>query len=244
MAPTPFYQNADVWIALFTFLAIILSQLPPIKLWFKKGKLELDVYSKGFLNHSLGSPLIQLHLIINNVGVKAVKIKKITTDIYVDDSLITSLSALNYVPNPSDNKTVILPTFNIEAKSEWSNITNFQQLLKREEEKIRRDISLIIQKKVSENTDTEQKEAVTVKNKVVKPLHKIFKENFIWEASRYKIDINIETDDIKTNLSKTIYFTIFETQSNELKAHQDGYSSGDTVYWNSGRFSGTYIDIE
>lgn len=238
------YKNPDIWIATFTFLAIILSQLSPIKTWFKKGKLEIDIYSQGFINHSIGNPLFQLHLIISNIGLKKIKIIKISTEIYKENTLIATLPSLNYIPNTSDGKTIMLTKFNIEPLSEWSNILNFQKTINREEQKVCRDISLIIQDKVSEANIANSNEITHVSKKTIKPLKKMFKEKFIWEPARYRAKILIETDDIKTNKSKEIDFTLFEIQINELKKHTEGYTAGDTVYWNSGKFTGVFIDIE
>jgi len=63
---TPLYLNWSFWAVVFAAIAIALSQLPPIRLWFKKAKLEIELYSKIAITHKVGNPNLQLHLIINN----------------------------------------------------------------------------------------------------------------------------------------------------------------------------------
>ncbi|MFH1094585.1 MAG: hypothetical protein V1739_10620 [Candidatus Omnitrophota bacterium] len=75
-ASIPIYLNWSFWAVVIAGVALIFSQLPPIHLLLKKAKLDIELYSKIHITHKIGNPNLQIHLIINNVGGKVVKIKK------------------------------------------------------------------------------------------------------------------------------------------------------------------------
>jgi len=79
--------------------AIFLSQLPPVLLWFKRAKLEIELYSKISITHKVGNPNLQLHLIINNIGGRKIRVKNITASIERDGNLVATLPAQNYLQN-------------------------------------------------------------------------------------------------------------------------------------------------
>jgi len=77
MAQTPFYLDWTFWAVVVAFLALVLSQLPPIHIMLRRAKLDVEAYSRIHLTHKIGNPNAQLHLIISNVGGQEVKVKSI-----------------------------------------------------------------------------------------------------------------------------------------------------------------------
>ena len=77
MAQSPFYLDWTFWAVVVAFLALVLSQLPPIHIMFQRAKLDVEAYSRIHLTHKIGNPNAQLHLIVSNVGGREVKVKSI-----------------------------------------------------------------------------------------------------------------------------------------------------------------------
>jgi len=81
MAPAaeviPFYLNWSFWAVFVSVIAIALSQMPPVYLWFRRAKLDLEPYSRIHIAHRVGNPTIQLHLILSNIGGREIKVKNI-----------------------------------------------------------------------------------------------------------------------------------------------------------------------
>jgi hypothetical protein len=71
----PSWFGWPFWTIVAGLIPTVLSQVPPIKNWFKKAKLDLDLYSKVSIRHYIGNPNLQLHLIITNIGGRKIKIK-------------------------------------------------------------------------------------------------------------------------------------------------------------------------
>jgi hypothetical protein len=81
---TYFYLELEFWSILIALIALILSQIPPIKLWFKKSKLKVDTYDSIWITHHIGNPIVEFNLIIKNIGGRNILINKIIIDIFRD----------------------------------------------------------------------------------------------------------------------------------------------------------------
>ena len=95
----PLYLDWSFWAATVAVIAVILSQLPPIKVWFEKAKLDLEVYSKISITNKLGNPNLQLHLILTNIGGRKARIKDINVSLSRDGKELPSLPAVNFQQN-------------------------------------------------------------------------------------------------------------------------------------------------
>ena len=131
----PFYLNWSFWAVFVAFIAVILSQVPPIKQLIKKAKLDLEAYSKISITHKLGNPNLQLHLILTNSGGRDVRVQDISILLSRDNKEVDNLPALNYLQNQNDKNTLLFTTFSLSPNQEWAHITNFLNMYNREDEK-------------------------------------------------------------------------------------------------------------
>lgn len=130
------------WSALIAFLALILSQLPPIHILVRRAKLDLEVYSRIMITHKVGNPNLQIHLILRNVGGRTIRVKKMYAKISRDDNSVMHLPAQNYVASPKDNQLVLLTSFDLKPRTEWSHLVNFLNYFDRNEEKLYREAQI------------------------------------------------------------------------------------------------------
>src|SRR5690606_16295838 len=93
----PLYMDWSFWAVVVASIAVLLSQLPPIHVIYKKAKLDLELYSKISITHKLGNPNLQLHLILNNIGGRRVRVKDINVAISRDGIHLINLPAQNYL---------------------------------------------------------------------------------------------------------------------------------------------------
>jgi len=135
MPEIPLYLNWSFWAVVVAGLALLLSQLPPIHLLLKRAKIDLELYSRIHITHKVGNPNLQLHLIINNIGGKVVKIKGISTAIKRNGEQIAVLPAQNYLQTPNDKTTVLLTSFSLKPKEEWAHLVNFLNYFSRNVDK-------------------------------------------------------------------------------------------------------------
>lgn len=60
----PLYLDWSFLAVVVAAIAIVLSQLPPVHLWFRSARLDIEPYSRIHITHRVGNPNIQLHLIL------------------------------------------------------------------------------------------------------------------------------------------------------------------------------------
>ena len=131
----PLYLNWSLWAVVVAAIAVVLSQIPPIKELLKKAKLDLEVYSKISITHKVGNPNLQLHLILSNIGGRNVRVKDINVSISSDGNFLATLPAQNYLQKQNDQSTLLFTTFSLKPGQEWAHITNFLNFFNREDGK-------------------------------------------------------------------------------------------------------------
>ena len=229
------------------FFALVLSQLPPIILWFKKAKLDLELYSRVHLTHKVGNPNVQMHLILRNVGGKNIRIKEINIDIERDGKLVDSLVAQNYIPDHLNNQSILFTKFSLAPNYEWSNKVNLLNFFEREEEKLYKNFEKkLFQEMVRLRNDLEEndKTEVEVTDEFVKPFIEIFNRKFIWQPGDYKFHINIKTVNEDADLKKSFRFILFESQSDDLKSYVKDFNIGAGICFEIKEHSGILVQIE
>jgi hypothetical protein len=64
---------------------------------------------------------------------------------------------------------------------------------------------------------------------IVAPLLEFFEEKFVWSLGEYEVSIEVNAD--RLTKTKRFRFTIFESESEELRALTNQYKFGAGVYW-------------
>jgi hypothetical protein len=228
------FADWSFWAVVVAAIAVVLSQLPPVHLLFKKAKLDLELYSKISVTHKVGNPNLQLHLLILNVGGRKVRIKDIRATIERDGTQVAILPAQNYLQDPSDQRAVLFTSFSLTLGQEWAHIVNFLNFFGREEEKRYRDLEAAMLADFREKralATEEQKDPIELDSSTVTPFLDFFGERFVWCPGEYKLDVILLTDQESANLSKSFRFTLFESHSAQLRAITDYYKYGGGIWW-------------
>ncbi|PJD92923.1 MAG: hypothetical protein CK424_04980 [Legionella sp.] len=245
-ATTHLYSNWSFWAVLVSAIAIILSQLPPLRLWFKKARLDIEMYSKISITHQVGNPNLQIHLIVNNIGGRKVRVKGISVSVKKDGELIITLPAQNYLESQNSQNTLLFTPFSLDPSQEWAHIINLLNFFNREDEQEYRALEAkMIANYLSKksNSKQESQNLIEIDSDLVQPFHGFFDKHFIWNTGEYQLTVNINTDYKIANISKEYRFTIFESHTAQLKEITDRYKFGDGIGWNSG-LSNVMIDIK
>lgn len=235
------------WSFFVAFIALILSQLPPITLWFKKAKLDLELYSRVHITHKVGNPNVQIHLILRNIGGRNIRIKEISVDIERDGKFIDTLIAQNYLPDALNNQSVLLTNFSLAPNDEWSNRVNLLNYFNREEEKsfkasekaLREEI-IRLRKPLKENDKTN----VKVTDQFIEPFNQMFQNKFIWKPGDYQFHINVKTLDEEADIKKSFRFILFESQSEDLESYVKDFNIGAGISYDLNDHSGALVQIE
>jgi hypothetical protein len=241
-----FYSDPKVWSVGLAMLALVLSQLPPLHKLFRRGKLELDVYEKGNITHMLGNPNMQFHLILNNTGGKQVTITSINAKLSRDGKIIDTIQGQNYIKNPESNGQIILTKFKIKPNEEWTHSTNFFNNFSKTDEKQCKSIIKRVRDDISEKLkakDESSKDLVLTTQELISEMNSFFNKNFIWETGEYTLEISTSCENTKHDLTKSFRFTLFESDSDELKEYETKYKYGESILYNSKTDFGVVIRL-
>lgn len=244
---TPLYLNWSFWAVVVAAIAVVLSQLPPIHFWFKKAKLEAELYSKIAITHKVGNPNLQLHLIVNNIGGRKVRIKDITASITKDGNWAATLPAQNYLQNQNDNSSLLFTTFALKPTEEWAHIINFLNFFNRDDENAYRTLEAKMLADFREKRAAlteEPKTPIEIDDALVQPFHTFFNKHFIWNTGEYQLTVNIITDQEEANISKKFRFTVFESHADQLKAITEHYKHGGGIWWEPNIPTNVILDIK
>jgi hypothetical protein len=236
---TPILFDWGFWSAFAALIAIVLSQIPPIHVLFKKAKIDFELYSKISLSQKVGNPNLQMHLLITNTGGRRIRIKKITASIQRNRQQIAILPAQNYLQKSNDaTSTMLFTSFFLNPEEDWSNIINLLNFFVREDERRYREIEAAMQADVNlkraeiQATGDEITALIEVEDGLTDQAQNFFDNHFIWLDGEYRLCVTIETDHPKANISKNFSFVIFETQSEELRKITEHFKYGGGFWWN------------
>lgn len=234
----PFYFDWKFWSVVASVAAIILSQLPPLHILFRRARLNIEVYSRMALMHKVGNPSAQIHLIVSNAGGKDVRIKGIELHFQrMDSEDRFTLPAQGYLQHPNDNNAVLLTPFSLKPNHEWGHIVNCFKILPRKEEKEYRELETNLRNHIwAKLRDLPPDSApVPADEEYVEPIVKSFQDKFTWHSGEYELTVEIRTEPAKSSIKKKYRITLFESDSKELEDYCEDYKFGWGVFLDSHR---------
>lgn len=241
----PLYFNWSFWAVIVAAVAIFLSQVPPVYLWFRGAKLDVEPYYRIHISHKVGNPNVQMHLILSNTGGRMLRIKSLAIRIERDGQEVADLPAQTYLSEPSDQNAVLLTRFQLKPNEDWVHIVNFLKFFSREEERRYRAAELEMKEDVAKkkSKDEDFGTLIEVENELVEPFVAMFEEKFRWQPGEYSMRLSVTTLDGKADFIKKYRFTLFEADSASLGNIKDDYKYGDGIFWDSGKHPGVAVQI-
>lgn len=233
MKEVPFYLDWQFWSTALAFTALVLSQLPPVKLLFKKGVLSIEKHRTLFVTHSLGSPNINLFMILKNIGGSNINVHSIDMNITRKNSDSFLLKGRGYAMNPSDYNFTMLTPFEIEPNQTWAHTISFAELWDRAQQKEYRAIYSSIRDTITEKSRVNPPEIgerhEADENDYIK-ICKFFDKNFKWIDGEYEAEILVKNKENKIIARDQVKFTFFESESDELKLWVEDYKYGNSIH--------------
>lgn len=242
----PIYLDWQFWAAVVAAVALILSQLPPVALWFRQRRLEVEVHNRVQITHKVGNPNVGLFVSVRNLGGRELRVQSLVLKLTRDNKPLASLAAQNFYEQQSAQSTVLFVPFILKPQETWAHGTNFLNFFDREKEKAYRraesDLRAVIQKKL-EMRPKDDSRPVSAEQDLVSPFIDIFNELFIWEPGEYIAELTVLTQPQSASFGRQYRFTLFESDSMELRSYVEDYKFGAGVYFNDDRHSGLFIHI-
>lgn len=225
--------------AIAAFIALVLSQLPPIRTYFGNKKPLLTTAPVIGISHYLGAPNIQLYINIENEYPKPLKIKKISMMVERYGEQIIELQAYTVFEKIDSNIQKIFTPFTIRPETDWGNNVSFytpfvgdkEQKIKEIQYKIRKSInSKRAQLQITEENNLKATNQLLIADEDnVKDAMDFYYENRFWETRDYSIKLKIITDSPETSVELDFSFFLNSIEKNELDEIADRYKYGATL---------------
>lgn len=244
--PTPLYLDWQFWAAVVAGLALILSQLPPVVLWFRPRRLEVEVHSRIQVTHKVGNPNVGMFVSIRNTGGRELRIRSLRIVLARDNNSLANLPAQNYFESPSSQSTVLFVPFTLKPGDTWEHGTNFLNFFDRATEKTYREseskLGADIRRKLDVRAE-DDKNAVVAESDLVIPFMRLFDQLFIWQPGEYVAQLIVEAESGSASFSRKYRFTLYESDSTELRAHTEDYKFGGGVSYNVDKHAGVFVPL-
>lgn len=242
----PLYLDWQFWSAIVAVLALILTQLPPVRLWFRPSRLEVEVHSRVQLTHKVGNPNLGMYVGVRNIGGRDVRVRTISVSLARDGQVLGTYPVFNFFETPSSTSAVLFVPFTLRPSETWAHGANFLRLFDRNTEKFYREreseLRADIRRKLAARAE-DDKELVVADMEYVRPFLDMFNRLFVWLPGEYTLDLRIGVESGKTVFGKRYRFTLFESDSDELRSHTDDYKHGGGLAYNVDRHAGVYVPL-
>ena len=244
--PIPFYLDWHFWTAVVAALALVLSQLPPVRLWFRPRRLEVEVHSRIQVTHKVGNPNVGMYVSVRNTGGRELRIRSIKMALTRENTNLGILPAQNYFENPSSQSPVLFVPFSLKPGETWAHGTNFLNFFDRATEKLYREsesaLTADIRKKLQARPE-DDKRAVTAEPALVAPFLRLFDRLFAWQPGEYVAELVVNAEPGSASFAMKYRFTLYESDSAELKAHTDDYQFGGGLSYNIDKHAGAFVPL-
>ena len=242
----PLYLDWQFWSAVVAVLALVLTQLPPVRLWFRPSRLEVEVHSRVQLTHKVGNPNLGMYVGIRNIGGREIRVRSITLALARDGNELGVYPIVNFFEAPSSTSAVLFVPFTLRPSESWAHGANFLRLFDRNTEKFYREreseLRSNIRHKLAARAEDDT-ELVTADTEYVQPFLDMFNRMFVWLPGEYTLDLQIQVESGKSAFGRRYRFTLFESDSDELRSHTDDFKHGGGLAYNVDRHAGVYVPL-
>ncbi|WP_313041955.1 hypothetical protein [Pseudomonas sp.] len=228
----PFFQDWKFWSFAVSFAAIVLSQMPPIHLLIRPRRLDVEVHSRIQLMHRVGNTNVGLVVGITNSGGRALRIRAMRADLTRDGRLLASLPGMSYFETPSSTATVLFVPFLLKPNESWSHGVCFFNAFDRQTEKTYRSCLSRLKADIRQKLDaqpSDRKEMVEAEPEAVSPFAEMFNRFFNLEPGEYTVSLTVTAEPGSASYSKKYRFTLFESDTEELRAQSERYKFGTFI---------------
>lgn len=242
VAAAAFLNDRAVWqaaSAVIALIALVLSQLPPLHILFRRSRIELTPFKRMNLWHRLGNPNCSLLLVIHNVGGRPVHLDGMELEFQKDGQIAFVLPAQSYWPSEVQNPTEVPFTrIHLKAGDTWRNVIHFYRELGRSDENRARDLSNGLRAEVARLLIAQGPQAnnappVTVGDDVLQPIISFFNEQFAYDVGEYRVIVNLSGSPAAVLKPASFRITLFESDVDLLRRQTQRYRTGDGVLWDS-----------
>jgi hypothetical protein len=245
----PVYLDWTFWAFVVAALALLLSQVPPVRILLRRAALAVEPYDRLNVTHYLGNPNVDLHIQLRNTGGRAVRVRALSLAVTRDDGPAMTLPGQAFARQETPASQLILTPFVLEPGQEWANFVRFfvpfSTALERESKALIKDLRADIDAKLNARTPEAKARNEIVEADVasVEPLVAFFRRNRFWLPGEYSARLVATCEPPRASVTRRFRFTLFESDVQDLDERTSRYKYGAGVYFNDAAQTEVYPRI-
>jgi hypothetical protein len=230
-----FFKDPGNWSVIVAALALILSQLPPIRDLIKGTEINISIPEQISLWHFLGNFQIAMLVDVANVGGTRVAIRKLECLLIDANDKIWLLPAQAYISRQppsqphSASPEYLMTRISLKPSDNWSETVRFYRLWTESEEEETNDILSSIKSSIQSQLPSEK--LVEANPLLVERAVSFFKRKFDLHKGNYKLVIVAKNQEDKVIALSGFEMTMFENHVRALVLHADQYKFGAGIYY-------------
>jgi len=235
--PTPIYLDWIFWTAVVAMLALVLSQLPPLRVLLRRTRLNIQLFDRLNVTDSLGNPNVNLFIQLINMGGRSIRVLRMHLEFEADDRTKFVLPAQRLSrPDKADTYLLFTP-FNLRPDDEWSHFVNFFEPFSMNDERIVKQATKDLRSDIEDKIERRRKLAgdqnglMEAESKFVDKFQEFYKSHYKWRPGEYTAHLRIECTPKRATQIYTFRFTLFESDIQELDERTTRYKYGAGVYF-------------
>lgn len=227
-------SDSGTWAVIIAAIAVILSQLPPIRDLLRGTEISISITDQLNLWHFLGNIQVYSLIDIDNKGSRRVSITKIECLLQDDYEKVWTLPAQVYISREPPSQPgggrpeYLLGWISLKPQESWSETVRFYQHWTETEEEETSEIISIIREDITSQMPSDTLLEAQPSN-VSKAKH-FFDKKFDLHKGNYKLIVIAYSDEKLLSLSGFM-FTLYESQIEALKYQTEEYKFGGGVYY-------------
>jgi hypothetical protein len=235
---TKWYRQTAFWAVIISVIALILSQLPPIRTWIPNQDVKIEVGNRIGFPSNMGIPGYQILVDLKNTGNRSLTISNLGLEVTYPNGTAKRVDAISYIkilPGQSEPQSFPITSIKLNAGEGWTEMVGFTATPSpSEEEEINRLRLQIYQSylsKVKAMSPSQYNPSfpIEVDSKVVAEASNFFNQKFDLEKGIYKAAVICDINGRKATLKK-FEFTLYDYHINMYKSQAEDYKYGWGVY--------------
>jgi hypothetical protein len=247
---TPFYLDWTFWTAAVAVAALVLSQLPPVRVLLRRTSLRMQPYDRLNVTHYLGNPIINLHVQILNAGGRTVRVQSLSLEITPEDGSTFTLPAQSFSRADGTPGSFLFTPFSLVPDKEWANFVGFFAPFSMNDERLSKALTKELRTDINRTLDTrskvspEKKELVVSTATCVTQLTGFYATHKRWVPGEYSVLLNLRCEPASASVTRRFRFTLFEADAQEFDERASHYNFGAGVYFTDGALTEVYPRIK
>jgi hypothetical protein len=230
------------WTPIIAIIALILSQIPPLKEVIKGAKIQIIAPERIGLGHFLGNANVGLYIDIRNTGGRSVNIVKLEFTMVDSDRKISILPAQTYYlgayqGNNQNPQQVLIGWVHLKPGDNWREaILAYRPWTESEEEHVsdiinrfRDDLTL----KLAKNQASGVEELVEADKSIMEVAKNFFESQFNIHKGQYRLYITVHSEENKVLAVKGFEFVLYESSIKSLTSMFGEYRYGSGILYAS-----------